>query len=269
MIKQATDFREECNALYKILDSLSDRDFSIATTFKNYTIRDVLAHLYLFDYAAELSLIDPKSFQSFANELIKKIIQGVSMITIADEWLKGMNNSTLLKNWKNLYLKLSGLYLSENPKTRIPWFGVEMSALSIITSRLMETWAHGQEVYDILEIDRIHNDSIKNIAVLGVNTFGWTFKNRNLDIPEEIPYLQLTAPSGEIWEWNECSTTNSIKGSAVQFCQVVTQVRNIADTQLNVVGKPAKMWMSIAQCFAGPAEDPPEPGVRIVTRDKV
>ncbi len=75
-------------------------------------------------------------------------------------------------------------------------------------------------------------------------------------------YVKLTAPTGEIWEWNEPDVENCVVGSATEFCQVVAQTRNIADTQLSVTGDTANRWMSIAQCFAGPPEDPPAPGSR-------
>ena len=137
-----------------------------------------------------------------------------------------------------------------------------MSVRSSITARLMETWAHSQAVYDVLGKTRTDTDRIKNVVIIGLNTFGWTFKNRELVVPTHIPYLRLTAPSGEMWEWNPPSKENCIEGSAVEFCQVVTQVRNITDTTLRVVGETATAWMSIAQCFAGPPQDPPAPGSR-------
>jgi hypothetical protein len=65
-----------------------------------------------------------------------------------------------------------------------------------------------------------------------------------------------------VWQWHAPQDDNRITGSAVEFCQVVTQVRNIADTRLQVMGAPATAWMAIAQCFAGPPEKPPEPGAR-------
>jgi len=43
----------------------------------------------------------------------------------------------------------------------------------------------------------------------------------------------------------------------------VTQVRNVADTQLQVAGESARRWMEIAQCFAGGPVDPPRPGQRV------
>jgi hypothetical protein len=53
-----------------------------------------------------------------------------------------------------------------------------------------------------------------------------------------------------------------IEGDAIEFCQVVAQTRNIADTSLKVAGETAAAWMAIAQCFAGPPETPPPPGSR-------
>jgi hypothetical protein len=65
-----------------------------------------------------------------------------------------------------------------------------------------------------------------------------------------------------VWEYGEISESGMIAGSATEFCQVVTQCRNIADTALEVTGEVAHQWMEIAQCFAGPPQDPPAKGSR-------
>ena len=126
----------------------------------------------------------------------------------------------------------------------------------------METWAHAQELYDSLGVKRINHDRIKNIVIIGNNTFNWCYSVHNRKLPSEKPYLRLTSPSGQIWEFNSQSNSNSIIGSAEEFCQVVTQVRNIKDVNLDVSGSDASEWMAIAQCFAGPAETPPAEGTR-------
>jgi uncharacterized protein (TIGR03084 family) len=77
-----------------------------------------------------------------------------------------------------------------------------------------------------------------------------------------VPYVRLVAPSGAIWEWNAPSAENAVQGNGVEFCQVVTQTRNIGDTSLRVVGAPARQWMALAQCFGGPPNDPPAKGAR-------
>ena len=124
----------------------------------------------------------------------------------------------------------------------------------------METWAHGQEVYDHLGVIRQDEDRIHNIAILGTNTYKWTFLVRQEQIPGPMPFVQLKSPSGIFWEFGQDNDLDSITGSATEFCQVVTQVRNVADTNLKVVGSVANEWMSKAQCFAGSAEKPPPAG---------
>ena len=149
-----------------------------------------------------------------------------------------------------------------DPKRRLPWFGPDMGVQMFTTARYMETWAHGQEIYDLAGAKRNDTDRIENIATIGMKTFGWTFVNRKLEIPGPPPYVRLVAPSGAIWEWNDPSETECVRGDAVDFCHVVTQGRNIADTGLEVAGPVATQWMAIAQCFAGGPVDPPKPGTR-------
>ena len=126
----------------------------------------------------------------------------------------------------------------------------------------METWAHGQAIADELGIERSEDDRIRNIVVLGVNTFGWSFKVRGMEVPDEQPALRLTSPSGERWEYGNLDSEQVISGLAHEFAQVVTQTRNIADTRLECDGEVAQFWMRNAQCFAGAPAEPPAPGVR-------
>ena len=42
---------------------------------------------------------------------------------------------------------------ARDPADRIPWITGRMSAVSFATARLMETWAHGQDVVDALGVD--------------------------------------------------------------------------------------------------------------------
>jgi uncharacterized protein (TIGR03084 family) len=115
-------------------------------------------------------------------------------------------------------------------------------------------------------VARENSDRIRNIALLGVRTFGWTFANRGESPPTGTPFRRLTAPSGTEWEWNDPASPASVEGGAVAFCQVVTQVRNVADPDLQVSGDAAERWMRIAQCFAGPPQTPPAPGARHMAR---
>ena len=262
MIQQAIDFREESEALYQLLKPLKDEDFQQVTQFKGWTINDVIGHLHMWNWAADLSLNDSDGFDKLLASIIEELSSGGTLRNFESKWLDGLKNRELLEKWRSFYIEMSGRFEVADPKKRVKWAGPDMSVRSSIGARLMETWAHGQEVYDQLGVVRKNKDRIKDIALLGIRTFGWTFQNRDLEVPPIKPYVKLTSPTGEIWEWNDISEENKVEGIAEQFCQVVTQVRNIEDTSLEVVGDVARQWMSIAQCFAGPPNDPPKPGTR-------
>jgi uncharacterized protein (TIGR03084 family) len=258
----ARDFRDESEALHALVAPLDDKALDQPTAFKNWTIATVIRHLHVWNLAAEMSLKADGSFERYYAGLAEKQKKGVKLPEFEIEWLEGLTGRKLVAAWKNGIASTAERFSGADPAARVKWAGPDMSVRSSLTARLMETWAHGQEVYDVLGKVRANGDRIRNIVVLGNNTYGWTFKVRGEEPPAPRPYLKLTAPSGEIWTYNDPSTDEVIEGLAEEFCQVVTQTRNIADTRLKVTGANSKNWMSKAQCFAGAAEPPPPPGAR-------
>ncbi len=261
MMQQAQDFLDECEALYALVEPLSDEALDQKTAFKDWTINDVIGHLHIWNYAADLSLIDADKFQEFFKQVVGPAAQG-KMKAFEREWLGSVKDGALVETWRDFFREMAPRFGAADPSMRVQWAGPSMSVRSSITARLMETWAHGQEVYDALGVERVNEDRIRNIVVLGVNTYGWTFKVRGETPPAPMPHLELTAPSGEVWRYGDESDKELIEGLAEEFCQVVTQTRNIADTSLAVTGPNAADWMAKAQCFAGPPEPPPPPGTR-------
>jgi uncharacterized protein (TIGR03084 family) len=93
------------------------------------------------------------------------------------------------------------------------------------------------------------------VAHIGVSTRGWSYVNRGLTPPETPVRVELTGPSGDVWTWGPEDATDIVRGTALDFCLVATQRRNLADTALAVSGDAAAEWMAIAQAFAGPPTD--------------
>lgn len=266
-MQTALDFRDESEALYQVVNGQvnnghADQAFQTVTDFKGWTVDDVLQHLHFFNVMADLSLTTPEKFQADYQSLASLRNNGDSLVVATDKMLDGLKGRGLLDAWRAYYQEMTPRWAETDPKQRVSWVGPDMSVRSSITARLMETWSHGQEVYDVFGLQRENADRIKNIVVIGINTFGWTHKNRGETVPEQMPTVSLTAPSGEHWIWGEPDASNIIEGSADEFCMVVTQTRNIADTSLRVSGPVASHWMAHAQCFAGPPMDPPAPGTR-------
>ena len=257
-MQQAQDLRAEGGELYQLVRTLDADAWQRPTPFKNWTVNDVIAHLHTTDRVAHLAITDADEFRAMANRRDRAISSSGSQSTRFEL----PSGPELGECWHAYLGELCDALERLDPRSRIPWFGPDMSARMFATARQMETWAHGQDVYDLLRVRRINADRIKNIAVIGVRTFAWTFVNRGLEVPAQMPYVRLTAPSGEVWEWGERDAADRIAGSAVAFCHVVTQGRNVVDTNLEVAGETATRWMAIAQCFAGGPEEPPAPGQR-------
>ena len=262
MLQVSLDFRDEVDELHGFLQTLKTEDWDRETGFMQWTAWDVVAHLHFFDCVSQMALEGEEAFAPERKSLIVALGRGRTNRELARERFGDLDAPGLLAQWRSTAHELAEALGRSDPKRRLPWFGPDMGVQMFTTARTMETWAHGQEIYDLVGASRTCTDRIKNIATIGMKTFGWTFLNRKLEIPGPPPYVRLVAPSGEIWEWNEPSESECIRGDAVDFCHVVTQGRNVADTGLAVTGPIATHWMSIAQCFAGGAVDPPSPGSR-------
>jgi len=259
-----TDLLAEYMQLAALAERLTPEQWRRNTPFHGWTPWDEIAHLCFFEEAGILAATDPEAFTANATELREQLRRGIEIDAIARARFSHLVGTLIIPFWKERFEHLTAVLSWMDPKTRLPWYGPTMSARSFATARMMETWAHGQDIYDFLGKRRPASDRIKNIAHLGVSTFGWTFLNRKLPVPEPAPYIELEAPSGEHWIWNgPPSETDYLQGSAEEFCLVVTQRRNLADTRLQYGGS-AAAWLPIAQCYAGPPADPPAPGVRKV-----
>jgi uncharacterized protein (TIGR03084 family) len=249
------DLKNEQEALDTIVAGL-DNDGWNTMTPAQWTVKQQIEHLAFFDKTAKLSVTEPEVFKEHAKALFGGQPEAMAQLDI----LIKMSPSELLKWWRDEKSALLEALSHKGPKDRLPWYGPSMSALSFATARLMETWAHGQDVVDVVDASRPATDRLRHIAHLGYVTFGWSFMNRQMEVPEDRVRLELNSPSGALWTWGPEEATNIIKGSAEGFCLVVVQRRHYQDTDLVITGPVAEKWMSLAQCFAGPPTQGPPPG---------
>ncbi|HXW88112.1 MAG TPA: TIGR03084 family metal-binding protein, partial [Streptosporangiaceae bacterium] len=174
---------------------------------------------------------------------------------------------TELRDWLRAARRhlLTGFAAIE-PSRRLPWYGPDMSAASSVTARLMETWAHGQDIADALGVTRQPTARLRHVAHIGVNTIGFSFALRSLPPPDQPIRVELTGPGGEEWTWGPPGADNVVRAPALDFCLVVTQRRHPADTALVAEGSLARQWISIAQAFAGaPGPGRPPSGVPLIS----
>jgi uncharacterized protein (TIGR03084 family) len=246
------DLTEETESLSAVLAPLAPDRWELPTPAVGWAVRDQVSHLAYFDETATLAITDEQRFRASAETAMARATDFADALT-GD--FRTMPPDELFAWFKAARSSLVATFRGCDPARRVPWYGPPMSAASSATARLMETWAHGQDVTDALGIRREPTARLRHIAHLGVRTLPFSFAVRGLPAPTEPVRVELAAPGGGTWAWG-ASATNLVSGAAEDFCLVVTQRRNIADVDLTVRGPVAGQWMSIAQAFAGP----PSPG---------
>lgn len=262
-LQQVVDLRAEADEFDRLLAGLAADDWRRATLFKGWTIDDIVQHLHMGDRMALASAIDASVFAALRADIQAKRATGLSRVEETRQRLADLAGARLRAHWRTTLDELCDALAAKPADARLPWAGPDMGVRMFTTARQMEVWSHAQAIYDLMDRERpAASARLRNIAEIGVRTFGWAYRNRGLAVPPTVPRVRLVAPDGSTWEWNAECRTDSVSGDAIAFCQVVTQTRNVADTALDVEGPTAAHWMSIAQCFAGPPETPPAKGTR-------
>lgn len=265
MLPQARDFLTEVEELDALLVTLAPSDWARPTGFKQWTIDDIVQHLHSGDLLGAASAESPEKFAAMRAETQALRDQGLTRLEETRRRIV-LTGEPLRRLWRSQAEALARTLGAMAADARLKWSGPDMGVRMFATARQMETWAHGQAIYDLLGRPRRPTMRLRNIAEIGVRTYGWTFANRGRPTPGPAPFVRLAAPDGGEWSWNDPACGDRVEGDAEAFCQVVTQTRNVTDTTLQVTGAAAEEWMRLAQCFAGPPETPPAPGTRVATR---
>ena len=251
------DLEDEQAALERVLNALPVLAWDTPTHAPGWSVRDQVSHLAFFDEAAALAIHRPLAFM---NDVKTSHERGSDPEARYLEHGRSLTPHGVRDWWRNASANLIAAARATDPNARLPWYGPPMSGISFLSARLMETWSHGLDIVDVTNVERPDTDRLRHVAFLGVRTRPFSYTNRGLP-PNDAPIrVELVAPSGALWVMGEESGTDRISGTATDFCRVVTQRRNLADTGLRVEGPAAREWMNIAQAFAGPPGAGRKPG---------
>ena len=251
------DLAMEQQGLDAVVANLDETGWETMTPSKGWNIKEQIRHLAYFENRAKLAASNPEAFKQWFEEMLQ---DPNAMTGHMETTGKDLTAEGTLKWWREERNALLDLLGKMNRKDRLSWYGPDLSAISFGTARLMETWAHGQDIVDALGIVRKPTDRLRHIAHMGASTFAWSYTVRQMEVPDTPVRLELMGPSGDLWAWGPEEAKNMVKGLAEDFCLVVVQRRHVADTDLIVHGETARQWMSIAQAYAGPPSEGRKPG---------
>jgi uncharacterized protein (TIGR03084 family) len=253
------DLVAEQQALDAVVAPLTPEQWALPTPSPRWSIADQIGHLTYFDTTAALAIDDPNAFIAHRAELIGTFADELAVDDATLGVFRQLGALDQLTEWRHRRRALETAARTLRADTRVEWYGPSMGAKSFLTARLMEVWAHGQDICDTVGAVREPTDRLRHIAQLGVITRTWSYLVRGEEAPQTPIHVALTSPTGDTWSWgdNGDADTDRIAGPAEDFCLVVTQRRHVDDTALRVHGDAASDWMSKAQAFAGAATSGP------------
>ncbi len=247
------DLRAESDDLDALVASLPTDRWADPTPAPGWTIAHQIGHLLWTDRVSLLSVTDESGF---ADALTAATADPAGFVDRGAEEVAALPPAELLSDWRDTRGQLHDALLTVADGRKLPWFGPPMSAPSMATARLMETWAHGLDVADALGVKRPATDRLRSIAHLGVRTRDYSYLVNNLAPPAEPFLVELRGPGGDTWSWGPADAAQRVSGSAEDFCYLVTQRRALNTLDVTADGPDAQRWLTIAQAFAGP----PGPG---------
>lgn len=251
------DLRSESDQLDRLVGELAPHEWAAPTPAAGWSVAHQIAHLAWTDAAALTAVTDPGAF---ATQVEAALAAPDSFVDDGAEAGAALAPPELLARWRAGREQLLQALRSAPAGARFPWYGPPMSAASMATARLMETWAHGQDVADALGVVRPPTARLAHVAWLGARTRDFAFMVNGLTPPAEPFRVELTGTDGEPWAYGPEDAPQRVTGPALDFCLLVTRRAHRDDLALRAEGPDADRWLDIAQAFAGPPGKGPEPG---------
>ncbi|AXR74189.1 TIGR03084 family protein [Auritidibacter sp. NML130574] len=254
----------------KLFQDIPDEQWRQATVSQGWTVADQLGHLVWTDQLCLSAIDNDERFQQ-----VVALAQGsdpeafTKHVDAEAHRLAEQEPAELLNQWTTTHHELLTRLkeYGDDQETKIAWLARPMSPTSMAQARTMELWAHSLDIYDAVGWTKPRNEAEASVAELGVKTRDFAFTLHGHTPPQEPIYVQLSLQVGPDLSFGDPDAENRVIGSAWGFCAVVTQRRHFADADLSIEGETAKLWMQIAQAFAGAATTGPEPGERLSPAD--
>jgi uncharacterized protein (TIGR03084 family) len=239
----------ETQSLTGVLRGLDASGWATPTPSPGWCVADQVSHLAYFDEAAAVAICDPHGFARYRDEVLRL---GSALPDDVAARYRDTAPAELLESWSGARRAMADAVRRAPPSLRAPWYGPDLSVPSMVSGRIMETWAHGQDVFDACGLDHPVTDALYDVARLCARTRANSYAAHGRSAPDGDVVVELDAPDGTTWRFGEVAT-DRIGGDAVEFCLVATQRRHVADTRLVATGALASEWLSLAQAYAGPA----------------
>jgi uncharacterized protein (TIGR03084 family) len=251
------DLWAETAELDRLVGGLAADEWATPTPAEGWTIAHQIAHLAWTDEATHLAATDPDAFKA---SLQTAAANPTGYVDEGAAETAALPPDQLMTYWRETRADVTDALKKVPAGEKVAWYGPPMSPTSMATARLMETWAHGQDVVDALGVHRTPSNRLRHVAHLAVRTRDFAYLLNDRKPPAEQFRVELTGPDGDAWTWGPEDASAKVSGPALDFCLLATQRRHRDDLDVRAVGAEAEEWLGIIQAFAGLPGKGREPG---------
>ena len=239
------DLEAEQRALLDVVRGIDTDSWFAPTPSWGWDVRDTIAHLADVDEMA----MDTTRGGAYAIGAVAARSASGEDVTYRGV-LKGrrMTGAEVAAWWERTTAEERSLLGSLPAAQHVPW-GIGMRVPSLVTARLMETWAHGLDVHAALGIEPVDTDRLAHVAWLATRALPYAYSVAGIEMPSAPIRVELRLPSGATWESGPPEAPDRITGEAGEYCRVFVQRCAVADTALVVEGDAATLAIRVARAF--------------------
>lgn len=244
--------REQLDELAGILAHLGETDWKRPTRCAGWDVADVVLHLAQTNEMAIASLEDRYG------EVVGRLTAGLPVASNVDEGADGMvardrNGLTVARihdRWTRSATTLAALAQSADPHSRVLWVAGQLSARTLVTTRLAETWIHTGDVAGAVGVTVVPAERLQEVARLAWRTLPYAFERSGRRLAGPVAF-HLEGPTGISWEFiPEDEAVTVIRGSGHELCQVAARRIAPEDTNLSGEGPDASAVLELVRSYA-------------------
>lgn len=237
-----SDLVAEQQFLDQSLQRIPIKIWDMVTPSKPWTVRDTIAHLADFEELAADTIAGGTRIQRWRN--------ASDLDALRKEAIKkgrGMRPQDVIEWWRGGRAKVVEPLSHMGAESRIGWIDGDMSARTFATYRLVETWAHGLDIYATLGLEVEDTTRIRHVCWLGWKTLPHAFKEAGEDY--EPVRVEVIGPGYAKWVYGPAETNQVIKGSASDWARVAVRRTKLAATHLKYEGEYARKALQVAKAY--------------------
>jgi len=234
-----------------LLDGLGDTDWRAPTRCEGWDVADVVLHLAQTDEMAVASATG--RFAEVAAALtvglapVGSVDAGAALMVRSQ---RGVAPAELKARWSSGAGRLLEVLDAMDLSTRVTWVAGELSARTLATTRVAETWIHTGDVAGAVGVQLTPTDRLRLIARLAWRTLPYAFASAHRFLAGPVAF-QLVSPGGEAWDFvpDEPATT-TISGPAAELCAVAARRLDPSATSLRAVGPDGASVLALVRTYA-------------------